>query len=97
MIRGVAKDVSEVLFKEQSCRGCALMAGRDSDCHGKQGGARPGKQREETALHPDPETGRERGERGESKKPPSHSPPQCEMGKKTKQKTADKTNMTCIY
>lgn len=28
-----------------------------------EGGARPGKQREETALHPDPETGRERGKR----------------------------------
>lgn len=62
MIHSVAKDLSEVLFKEQSCRGCALMAGRDSDCLGKQRGARPGKQREETALHPDPETGRERGE-----------------------------------
>lgn len=63
MIRGEAKDVSEVLFKEQSRRSCALMAGSDSDCHGKQRGARPGKQREETALHPDPETGRERGKK----------------------------------
>lgn len=42
-------------------KGFALMAGRDSDCLGKQRGARPGKQREETALHP--ETGGERGKR----------------------------------
>ncbi len=39
------------------------MAGRDSDCLWKQRGARPGKQREETALHPDPEMGGETGKR----------------------------------
>lgn len=74
------------------------MSGRDSDCLGKQRGARPGKQREETALHPDPETERGGGERvrGEKnqKTTPYHGPPQCETGK---QKTAEKTNMTCIY
>jgi len=44
------------------------MSGRDSDCLGKQRGARPGKQREETALHPDPETGRAKKNR---KRPPT--------------------------
>lgn len=51
----------EGCLKTDQRQSSALMAGRDSDCFGHRGGGAR-KQREETALHPDPETGRERGE-----------------------------------